>query len=45
MVRLSLAVPESVWRKLRHLAEQEREGRPSVNALLNQIITDYLKGK
>ncbi len=45
MVRLSVVVDEATWRKLRHAAEQEREGprgRASVNALLQRIIDEYL---
>ena len=46
MVRLSISVDEATWRKLRHAAEQEREGprgRASVNALVQRLIDAYLK--
>jgi len=48
MVRLSVTVDEVTWRKLRHAAEQEREGprgRASVNALLQRLIDEYLTRK
>ncbi len=48
LVRLSVTVDEATWRKLRHAAEQEREGprgRASVNALLQRLIDEYLTRK
>ena len=47
MVRLSVTVDEGTWRKLRDAAEQEREGRASINALVQRLIAEYLakKGK
>ena len=47
-VRLSVNVDEETWRKLRHEAEQEREGprgRASVNALLQRLIEEHLSKK
>jgi hypothetical protein len=47
-VRLSVDVDEATWRKLRHEAEQEREGprgRASVNALLQRLIEAHLSKK
>ena len=47
-MRLSVDVDEETWRKLRHEAEQEREGprgRASVNALLQRLIEAHLSKK
>jgi hypothetical protein len=45
MVRLSITVDEGTWRKLRDAAEQEREGRASINALIQRLIAEYLARK
>ena len=45
-VRLAVTVDEDTWRKLRHIAETERDaqyrGRASVNGLVNRMIAEGL---
>ncbi len=44
MVRVSLNVPESMWRELRHAAEEQRAatGRASVAGLLRELAEQHL---
>ncbi len=45
LVKMTVTVDETTWRKLRHIAEQERmgaRGRASVNALLQWLINEFL---
>lgn len=48
-VRIGVKVDVNTWRKLRDLAETERDaqyrGRPSVNALVNRMIAERLARK
>ncbi len=48
LVKMTVTVDEATWYKLRHIAEQEREGprgRASVNALLQRLIAQFLAKK
>jgi hypothetical protein len=47
VVRLSINVDETTWKRLRNAAEVERDerGRASVNALVNRLIQEYLAKK
>ncbi len=46
-MRLSIEVDEPTWRELRNAAELERsaQGRASINAVVNRLIAEYLKGR
>ena len=45
-VRLSIPVPEETWRKLRDMAEENRQaqynGRPSIASVVQRIIEQRL---
>ncbi len=49
LVRLSVDVDEGTWRKLRDIAErernQERTGRASVKGIVQRLIAEYLSRK